>query len=94
MSGITSGTGLISGINTGALIDQLIAIEARPRTLIQQRIAQLQAQQAAYLSINSNLGALRTAAEALPVHKQSRGMALGYSGASLGALITPPITRP
>ena len=39
-------------------------------------------------------GALRTAAEALPVNKQSRGMALGYSGASLGALITPPIIIP
>ncbi len=39
-------------------------------------------------------GALRTAAEALPVNRQSRGMALGYSGASLGALITPPIIIP
>ena len=39
-------------------------------------------------------GALRTAAEALPVNKQSRGMALGYSGASMGALITPPIIIP
>jgi len=39
-------------------------------------------------------GALRTAAEALPLNKQSRGMALGYSGASLGALITPPIIIP
>ena len=39
-------------------------------------------------------GALRTAAEALPVNRQSRGMALGYSGASMGALITPPIIIP
>jgi ACS family hexuronate transporter-like MFS transporter len=39
-------------------------------------------------------GALRTATEALPVSKQSRGMALGYSGASLGALITPPLITP
>ena len=39
-------------------------------------------------------GALRTAAEALPVNKQSRGMALGYSGASMGALITPPLIIP
>jgi MFS transporter, ACS family, hexuronate transporter len=39
-------------------------------------------------------GALRTASEALPVNKQSRGMALGYSGASMGALITPPIIIP
>lgn len=39
-------------------------------------------------------GALRTAVEALPVTKQSRGMALCYSGASLGALITPFIVTP
>jgi ACS family hexuronate transporter-like MFS transporter len=39
-------------------------------------------------------GALRTAVEALPPEKQSRGMALGYSGASLGALITPLIVVP
>ena len=34
-------------------------------------------------------GALRTATEALPPHLLSRGMALGYSGASMGALLTP-----
>jgi MFS transporter, ACS family, hexuronate transporter len=39
-------------------------------------------------------GALRTSTEALPGNKQSRGMALGYSGASMGALITPPIIIP
>ena len=39
-------------------------------------------------------GALRTAVEALPVNKQSRGMALCYSGASLGALITPFLVTP
>jgi len=39
-------------------------------------------------------GALRTATEALPPQKQSRGLALGYSGASMGALITPPLITP
>ncbi|MEI9813534.1 MAG: MFS transporter [Acidobacteriota bacterium] len=39
-------------------------------------------------------GALRTAVEALPVNKQSRGMALCYSGASLGALVTPFLVTP
>ncbi len=39
-------------------------------------------------------GALRAATEALPSNKQSRGLALGYSGASLGALITPPLITP
>jgi len=39
-------------------------------------------------------GALRTAAESLPTSQVSRGMALGYSGASLGALITPLLITP
>jgi ACS family hexuronate transporter-like MFS transporter len=39
-------------------------------------------------------GALRTAVEALPMNKQARGLALCYSGASLGALITPFLVTP
>src|SRR5262245_17132240 len=39
-------------------------------------------------------GALRTATESLPPRQVSRGMALGYSGASLGALITPLLVTP
>src|SRR5262245_61865223 len=39
-------------------------------------------------------GAFRTAAQALPPEQQGRGMALGYSGASLGALITPLLVTP
>ena len=39
-------------------------------------------------------GAFRTSMEALPANKQSRGVALGYSGASMGALITPIIVIP
>ena len=62
MSGITTGIGLFSGIDTGSLINQLLALEARPRDLAQQRILQLQVQQSAYLDINSKLSALRTAA--------------------------------
>jgi len=65
MSGIASGTGLISGIDTASLINQLLALDARPKTLVQQRIVQLQAQQAAYLDLNSKLSALRSSATAL-----------------------------
>lgn len=39
-------------------------------------------------------GGLKTAMISLPPNRQARGMALGYSGASLGALITPLIVTP
>ncbi len=61
MGGITTGVGLFSGIDTQSLIEQLLAIEARPRQLAQNRLFQLQTQQAAYLDINSRLSALKTA---------------------------------
>ncbi len=63
MAGISSG-GLISGIDTQALINSLIQVAARPRTLAQRRLVQLQSQQAAYLDLNSKLGSLRSAASA------------------------------
>ncbi|MEQ1947559.1 MAG: MFS transporter [Bryobacteraceae bacterium] len=39
-------------------------------------------------------GSMRTAIETLPVEKRSRGIAISYSGGSLGALITPIIVTP
>ncbi len=39
-------------------------------------------------------GALRTVTETLPERLRSRGMALAYSGGSLGAIVTPLIVTP
>jgi MFS transporter, ACS family, hexuronate transporter len=39
-------------------------------------------------------GGLRTAAESLPRERQSRGMGISYSGASLGAIFAPLIITP
>jgi len=39
-------------------------------------------------------GGLRTAMDSLPSQRQSRGIAIAYSGASLGAIITPLIIIP
>ncbi|GJQ28487.1 MAG: hypothetical protein HBSAPP03_03710 [Phycisphaerae bacterium] len=64
MSGITSGVGIFSGVDSASIIQQLLALEARPRTQAQARIAQLQLQSAAYLDINSRLSTLATAARA------------------------------
>jgi flagellar hook-associated protein 2 len=69
MAGITSTTGIFSGIDTASLIDQLMAIEARPKQLVQQRITALQLQQTAYLDLNSKLSALKSAAAAFRTAK-------------------------
>lgn len=39
-------------------------------------------------------GGLRTAADSLPLGKQSRGMGISYSGASVGAIVAPLIVTP
>jgi MFS transporter, ACS family, hexuronate transporter len=39
-------------------------------------------------------GGLRTAVQTLPADKQSRGIAVAYSGGSLGAVVTPLIITP
>ncbi|MHC5109515.1 MAG: flagellar filament capping protein FliD [Planctomycetota bacterium] len=61
MSGISTGIGLISGIDTASLIDQLIAIDSQPVELLQNRVAGIDAQKAALLSISAQLLAVRSA---------------------------------
>ena len=39
-------------------------------------------------------GGLRTAAESLPLNRQSRGMGISYSGASLGSIFAPLVITP
>ena len=62
MSGITSGTGLISGIDTAGLINSILTLESTTRFRLQARAAQLQAEQAALLEVNSGLLAFKSAA--------------------------------
>lgn len=65
MSGISTGVGLISGINTADLIDQLMQLEARPVTKLQNRITSLSAQKAAWMSLSASLLGLKTAVTGL-----------------------------
>lgn len=69
MGGISTSVGIFSGIDTATLIDQLLAAEARPQVLAQQRLFQLQTQQAAFLDINGRLSALRSASSAFRLDK-------------------------
>ncbi len=62
---VTSSVGLISGINFQEIIDQFLAIDARPRTLVQRRNTILQSQQAAFQAINAKLLAFKMSAGSL-----------------------------
>lgn len=63
MSGISASTGLISGLDTQSLIDQLMQIEAQPRSRMQQRVQVLESQKSAFLDINAKLLGLQTSAD-------------------------------
>ena len=62
---ISTGIGLISGIDTARLINQLIALESIPKVNLQFRLANLQTQQSALLDINARLLNLKTTAGSL-----------------------------
>jgi flagellar hook-associated protein 2 len=65
MGTISTGTGLISGLDIQGLVKQLMAIESRPLQLLQQRIAATKQQQTAYLSLSATLLAAKTSVSAL-----------------------------
>jgi flagellar hook-associated protein 2 len=60
MSGISSGVGLISGINYASLINQLVAIDEVPQNLVQSEINEANQQSAAYSTLATDLGGLQT----------------------------------
>ena len=60
MAGISSGIGLMSGIDIASLIEQLIALERRPLDQVQVRINKLTAQKTAYLDISAHILTLQT----------------------------------
>ncbi|MCO6436062.1 MAG: flagellar filament capping protein FliD [Phycisphaerae bacterium] len=62
MSGISSGIGLVSGINTAQLIDQLIELERGPIKALQKRVTGIDTQRTALAALSASLLALRQAA--------------------------------
>ncbi|MEM1210815.1 MAG: flagellar filament capping protein FliD [Planctomycetota bacterium] len=59
MGQISSSIGLVSGINSADIIDQLISIESRPRQLVEQRNTVLESQRVAFQDVNANLLAVK-----------------------------------
>jgi flagellar hook-associated protein 2 len=62
MTGVSTGIGLMSGIDHTTLINQLMEIEARPVRLLEERVQQVDARHAAYLDISARLLAVQNAA--------------------------------
>jgi flagellar hook-associated protein 2 len=60
MGQITSGIGLVSGINSASIISQLIALDSAPVNSLKTRVAANTAQKAAYTGLQSQIDALRT----------------------------------
>ncbi len=61
MSGISTGVGLISGIDTARLLDQLMAIERRPIDDLRKRVKGIDTQRTMFLELSAKLLAVRNA---------------------------------
>ena len=69
MGTITAGIGLISGIDTAALIETYLVVESQGKVRLQQRIGSLQAQQTALMDINARLLNFKTASRAFRINQ-------------------------
>lgn len=65
MGRISSSVGLISGINSADIIDQLMQLEERPKALLQDRIEASNKQKLAYTDISTRLTSLRITSSTL-----------------------------
>src|ERR1700733_12452668 len=65
MGQITSSVGLISGINTGNIINELISIDSQPITLLQSQVSSAQNLQAAYSQLETSLNDMQSVGNTL-----------------------------
>lgn len=65
MGRITTGIGLVSGINRAQIIDQLMALEARPKDQLQARVDTTNQRRLAYTDLVTRLTSLRLMASTL-----------------------------
>lgn len=59
MGRISTGIGLVSGINSKDIIDQLMSIESRPKNLLQNRIDSTNQQKLAFTDLTTRLSAIK-----------------------------------
>ncbi|QQE11375.1 flagellar filament capping protein FliD [Planctomycetota bacterium] len=65
MGQITTSVGLVSGIDTGAITDQLIEIDSQPKYKLEQKNATLTTKITAYQTVNAQMLAVKGAADDL-----------------------------
>ncbi len=61
MSGITTGVGLMSGMDIQSIVEGLMSIERRPVNLLQSRLKEVQAQRTAYADLSARVLAIKSA---------------------------------
>lgn len=85
MGGISSSVGLVSGINTGQIIEQLIAIESRPKVQLQSRIEKNNSVRVAFTELQTRLTSLRVNMQSL---KRSTNFRTGVATSSNANILT------
>src|SRR4051812_14474355 len=65
MGRITSGVGLVSGINSKDIIDQLMSLEEQPKTRLEDRIDETNKVKLAYTDLSTRLASLKLAGTTL-----------------------------
>src|SRR4051795_10168958 len=65
MAGISSSVGLVSGINTKDIIDQLMSLESQPKTKLEDRIESTNKVKLAYTDLSTRLTGLKLTATTL-----------------------------
>ena len=94
MSSISTGVGLVSGINSAALIEQLITLESQGKIPIQRRMNSVQGAKTALLDINARLLNLKNAASGIRIGKLFQSMTAAVGDDTIlsarSSFTTPP----
>ncbi len=86
MGQITSSIGLVSGINTADIIDQLIELETQPRLRVEAQNATLQEQQSAFAGISAQLLSLKLNANRLALDATHTATTSGSSNEAIATI--------
>lgn len=86
-------TGLISGMDTGALVSQLIAAEAAPQTALKARLKSAQSAVSAYRTVNTTFAAVRAAAEGITASSITSARTAASTNTNVSASATASATK-